>query len=161
MSQDANPYTPPKNIDVPAATIAASFDEGVVPAEVVERFRATRRWVLFLMFIGLILCALFAVTGFRAWSYIASARGGPMGMVTGLMDLPLAACMVPPILALGLYASSIGGLIREPRLGRLMTVIDRQRWVWLITGVTLAIILLWNVRLLLAVMAFATKRSVR
>jgi hypothetical protein len=160
MSQDANPYAPPKNIDAHAATIAASFDDGVVPAEVVERFRATRRWVLFSMVIGLMLCALFTVSGFRAWAYIASP-GSVKAMPMGLMDLPLAACIVPPILGLGLYASSIGGLIREPRIGRLMTVIDRQRWVWLITGVILAIILLWEVRLLLAVMAFAAKKGAR
>jgi hypothetical protein len=144
MSNYENPYAPPQRTGYEGPPIAAREDEAAVPDHVLEKMRMTRPWVLFLAIVGFLASGLIMIVGVGVIGAAAffEARGkGPMLIGLGVVYTFMGGFYAVPPFGLARYASSIADLMREPRMDRLATALERQRWFWTVAGIFAAVLI--------------------
>ncbi len=146
MNPYTNPYAPPQAGELygaPPVDVAA--DPGLVPDAIVEQLRGTRPWVIFLAIVGFLFSGLLVLGGFGVtlMGFVAPGGGKEPWVIVlaGVFYLVFGALYVLPSVGLLRYGTSIGTLIREPRMERLGAALDRQRWFWKLVGIMTAIML--------------------
>jgi hypothetical protein len=113
---------------------------------IVEKLRGTRPWVVFLAIVGFLFSGLFLLAGFGAIAAgaIVTTKAGmePWIMAAaGAFYLVIGGVYVIPCVGMIRFGSSIGDLIREPRMERLGAAMDRERWFWKASGIIVAVFL--------------------
>jgi hypothetical protein len=143
MSDYANPYQPPQGAGFSGPPLAAEEDEAPVPDAILERMRMTRPWVLFLAIFGFLCAGLLAVVGvgMAAMGVLESNRKAPVMIGGGVAYIIMGGFYALPPLGLGRYAASITDLMREPRMVRLATALERQRWFWMVAGIFACVVI--------------------
>jgi hypothetical protein len=150
MSQYNNPYQPPQ-MDVPALAPEATSDPAAVPDHIVEHLRGTRPWVFFLAVVGFLGGGLMVLAGL-AMLVMSSAAKLPAWL--GLIYIVLAAVCILPSVYMVMYGSSIGRLMRDPRMERLGAALAAQRTYWKAVGIMCAVMIaLYPIVIVVAVVA--------
>jgi hypothetical protein len=144
MSNYENPYAPPQSTGPYGPPIAASEDEAAVPDAILEKMRMTRPWVLFLAIVGFLFSGLIVIGGVGvvgATMFLEAKGNGPMLIGLGVLYTLIGGLYAVPPFGLARYASSIADLMREPRMDRLSTALERQRWFWTVAGIFAAVLI--------------------
>jgi len=138
MNQYNNPYQPPQ-MDVPALAPEAQSDPAAVPDHIVEHLRGTRPWVFFLAVVGFLGGGLMVLAGLAMLVMSSSMKGLP-GWV-GFLYMVLSVVCILPSVYMVMYGSSIGRLMRDPRMERLGAALNAQRTYWKTVGIMCAIVI--------------------
>ncbi len=143
-----NPYQPPET-DVPAVAPDAYRDPAAVPDHIVEQLRGTRPWVFFLAVVGFLGGGLMILAGL-AMLVMSSTMKLPAWV--GLLYLVLSVVCILPSAYMVNFGSSIGRLLRDPRMERLGSALGAQRSYWKTVGIMCAVlIVLYPVAIVVAV----------
>ncbi|MFT3767907.1 MAG: hypothetical protein QM820_20855 [Minicystis sp.] len=157
MARYDNPYLPPQSAGVDYSSGDAAPDSGEVPAPIVDLLRQTRPWVMFLAILGFIGTGLMALVGL---GMLGMGKMGNLPAGVGFVYIVLAVIYLFPAVRLLRYASSIGLLLRDPRMERLRVAIESQKSFWKLVGIMTAIIVaLYPIAIVIGVfVAVAAKR---
>jgi hypothetical protein len=130
-----NPYSPPETY-TPSLAESPVDDPAAVPDHIVEQLRGTRPWVIFLAVLGFLGAGVMVLLGVVMMVVAGAATGSAAKLPSwvGLVYVVFSAiCLVPAIYMIR-YASSIGRLIRDPRMELLGAALNAQRVYWKALG---------------------------
>ena len=155
MSQ-YNPYSPPET-HAPAMAESPVDDPADVPDHIVEHLRGTRPWVIFLAIVGFLGSGLMALAGLAMMVMAGTAK---IPAWVGLIYFVFAGVCLVPAIYLVRYGSSIGRLLRDPRMERLGVALDTQRIYWKAVGIMCAVLIaLYPIAIVIVVVVAAAGKT--
>jgi hypothetical protein len=155
MSQ-YNPYSPPQTY-VPTMAESPVDDPAAVPNHIVEHLRGTRPWVIFLAVVGFLGAGLMVLAGLVMFALSGTAK---LPAWVGLIYILFSGVCLLPAIYMVRYASSIGRLLRDPRMERLGVALDSQRVYWKAVGIMCAaLIAIYPIAIAIVVAVAAAGKS--
>jgi hypothetical protein len=159
MSQHANPYAPPTNVDYYGNPVVPAGG-GAVPDAIVEHLRGTRPWVIFVAIVGFLFSGLIVLAGLGMMVVGVLGKASQTLVMVGMgcTYVVLGGIYVLPSVGLVRYGTTIGSLVQDPRMELLGAALDQQRWFWKVVGILTAIMVaLYPIGVIVAVAVAAAK----